>query len=393
MVLRPKPLSRAGVARMVRELGPADADDELGHRCHERTGGNPFLVTALLSTLAEEPRDGHTAELETQQLGVVARSVLLRADRLPGAAGGLLRACAVLGESVPARHAGALAGFEDGQGASALDCIVEAGIVNPGDPIRFAHPLVREALYANLPAAWRAQAHRDAAQMLRCEGVEPERVAAHLLEAHPAGEEWVVEALRTAARQATGRGVSSAAARYLARAIAEPPSAGARGELLLELGRAEMRLGSERAPELLEAAAAALGAGERGAEALLLRGRALFGIGGFRAAAEAFDAGLAALDGQRPDLAAELEAGFTSAARFDSELAPQARARLDRLLRDDGHPGPLRRSLLAEVALERGIRGAPREEAVELAERAWAGGELLRDATLTESACPRSRLS
>lgn len=376
-LLRPAPLSAAAVAAMVRELAPDDADEELCARCHERTGGNPFLVTALLSS--PEGEAGEAGDGPSDRLGMVARSVLLRADRLPGAAGALLRACAVLGESVPARHALALAGFEDGAGAAELDEIAEAGIVTPGEPIRFAHPLVREAVYAHLPPAWRADAHRDAACALRSEDAEPERVAAHLLEARPAAERWVVEALRTAAGQAGSRGVPSATARYLQRALAEPPPADLHGEVLLELGHAEMRLGSELAPDRLAAAAAAFEAGERAAEALLLRGRALYGIGDMRAAAEAFDAGLAALGDLRPELAAELEAGFTSCARFDSELAPQGRERLDRLLRDDGHPGPLRRSLLAEVALERGVRGAPRAEAIDLAERAWAGGELLGD--------------
>ena len=64
----------------------------------------------------------------------------------------------------------------------------------------------------------------------------------------------MVDALRTAARQAMTRGAPDTAASYLRRALAEPPAAEMRLEVLLELGRAEALLPSDDAfPALREA--------------------------------------------------------------------------------------------------------------------------------------------
>ncbi len=63
----------------------------------------------------------------------------------------------------------------------------------------------------------------------------------HLLAAGPAGDSWVVARLRAAAADACTRGAPDIARLCLERALAEPPTARARPEVLAELGRAEVR--------------------------------------------------------------------------------------------------------------------------------------------------------
>jgi hypothetical protein len=65
---------------------------------------------------------------------------------------------------------------------------------------------------------------------------QPEEVTVHLLAAGEAGDPWVVDKLRRAAADARSRGAPDVAALCLQRALAEPPPAAARADVLLELG-------------------------------------------------------------------------------------------------------------------------------------------------------------
>ena len=99
--------------------------------------------------------------------------------------------------------------------------------------------------------------HRHAAALVYGEGegsLAP--VAAHLLACGPAGDRWVVEQLRGAAREALDRGAPAVAASYVRRALSEPPAAGERAALLLLLGIAEWRAGLPDAIAHLEQALA-----------------------------------------------------------------------------------------------------------------------------------------
>lgn len=81
-------------------------------------------------------------------------------------------------------------------------------------------------------------AHYRTARLLHDQDRPLEEVAGHLLAAEPDGRDWVVGALRAAARLAAARGDAERAVAYLRRALREPPSSG-QEVLLAELGRAE----------------------------------------------------------------------------------------------------------------------------------------------------------
>ena len=116
------------------------------------------------------------------------------------------------------------------------------------------HPLIRAAVYEALTPAERDSGHARAARLLEAAEAEPERVAAHLLLAPRSGDPGVVAVLREAARRAGSRGASESAVDYLHRALAEPPPAAERAELLLELGSAEALVSGDAAIEHLQEA-------------------------------------------------------------------------------------------------------------------------------------------
>jgi ATP/maltotriose-dependent transcriptional regulator MalT len=84
---------------------------------------------------------------------------------------------------------------------------------------------------------------------LHDEGAEPERVALHLLATDPAADATVVETLFAAAQRALDRAAPEAAIAYLRRALAEPPEATKRLEVLALHAMAGFRAGDPRLPE------------------------------------------------------------------------------------------------------------------------------------------------
>lgn len=83
-----------------------------------------------------------------------------------------------------------------------------------------------------------SDAHYRTARLLHDRDGPLEEVAGQLLATEPGSRDWVVGALRAAARLAAARGDSERTVAYLRRALREPPSSG-QEILLAELGRAE----------------------------------------------------------------------------------------------------------------------------------------------------------
>ena len=168
--------------------------------------------------------------------GVVSRGVALRLSKLrPERA--VARAAAVLGDA-DLRRCARLAGLDEGEAADAAAQLMAAEVLAGSDRLRFVHPLVRSAAHADLPAVLRPRWHLAAARLLDADGFDVDQVAAQLMQSERRGDAWVIERLRAAAAVAHARGAADAAARYLERALSEPPSAELRPALLIELARA-----------------------------------------------------------------------------------------------------------------------------------------------------------
>jgi DNA-binding CsgD family transcriptional regulator len=340
-VLRPEALSQKAVAELVRSQLSSDAEDEFCVAAHEATAGNPFLLRELLAELTAEGGVGTAGEarhVHALAPATIKRSVLLRLARLSDDAGRLARAVAVLGDDADPRQAGALARLESRTTAVAADALVAAGILESGRPLRFAHPLVRNAVYADLPSSDKGLAHRAAASLLAREGAQPERIAVHLLATDPEADPEVVETLAAAAQRALDRAAPEAAIAYAQRALAEPPHAARRRDLLWQLVRAAVRAGDRAALRDLESEAL----DELTAEPGLLMESAdelaywLYGQGRFEEGLALLErAKQAALDTEDYDLVMLLESHSTATAptqknpgweRHRSRIAPRTQA-------------------------------------------------------------------
>jgi DNA-binding CsgD family transcriptional regulator len=294
----------------------------------------------------------------------------------------------VLGDDVPLRHAAALAELEIDQATAAVDALASVEVLLAREPLRFVHPLVRYSVERDIPASELASRHLEAARLLDREHSDAERVAAHLLAGRAQDDPWVVERLRTAAREASAHGASRSAVRYLERALAEPPSSEARGEVLAELGLAEASLAMPGAVEHLAAAARATSDPHRRAELALRRGHGLHAQGLHERAAAAYQEGLIDLAEGPPEqdgreLHDALQTGFVATSALVPSLQGQSMERSAQLLERALH-GPRtqgQRRLLAQAALHASFAGEPAGRVIELAERAWDGAELMRQGT------------
>jgi DNA-binding CsgD family transcriptional regulator len=382
--LRPQPLGERQVAWLIDNSDLRGADREFVMACHRASGGNPFLLTELLSAMAAEG-GGRSAGDAARVAGLapqsIVRWVLARLVAQGEDAKHLAFAFAVLGEGAALSDAATLAGLKPGAAAAAADALIGASILSFERPYRFVHPLVQDAVYEGVAPAKRADAHARAARLMVEGGTPLARVAAHLVLAEPARDMWVVEVLREAARDARGSGAPGPAVSYLERAVKEAPPRALRAELLLELGEAQLHAGLPGAVRTVREALDLHGEPRRRAEISLTLGRALFSAGDFVAARDVVRVGLAELPDGNDDLLLEPWALFVRDGKGEWGLPAVAAARVRELLDDDA-PGRTRteRLLLAYVAYASGAAGdRPHAEVACLSRRALAHGALLAD--------------
>jgi DNA-binding CsgD family transcriptional regulator len=373
--LRPRPLGRGAAATVVRVHFADPVDDGFCDACHAATGGNPFLLGALLASLRAKgvpPRGEAAPTIESFGPEAVARAVARQLDRLPAGAVELARAVALLTDDAPLRRVTALAGLEPPPAARAADALRAAGVLASATQLEFAHPVVRAAIYSSLGPGERGLWHERAARLLRAEGAEPERVATHLLRTEPSGAADSVAVLRAAAQAASARGAPETAAVYLRRALDERPDPGARPGVLLELGLALAAHARPGAAELLREAsevttepAARAAAGLRGA-------RALGGAGRFADARTVCRAALSHPAGMPPEAVARLEAELIALARTTAATVEEARERLHRPMIE---PSPLE-LWRVHAAAEATLAARPARDALALLRPALTSGAL-----------------
>ncbi len=381
-IVSPAALSSAAAARLLRETLP-DADDAFCAACHEETGGNPLLLRELVHTIVADgltPTEEHLPRLRELGARAGSRTVAVRLARLPPEATRLARAVAILGDDAEPRQAAALADLDDEAASEAAVALARVDILRPQPPFGFVHPLIRAAVYDALTPAERDSGHARAARLLEAAGAEPERVAAHLLLAPRSGDPGAVAVLRQAARRAGSRGAAESAVAYLRRALAEPPPAAERAELLLELGSVEALVSGDAAIEHLQQAHELLDDPIRRAEAALLLGHQLLLFSRRDEADAVFTHALDELAGADSELERRLEAALISNAMTEPSLYHQAVERLERLRNRPGDTTLGDKALLALLAYHDARAGAPAAVAVPVARRALSGGVLIKGA-------------
>ncbi len=249
--ITPTPLSLGATAALIRSDGDGvEVDPTFASACHTATGGNPFLLHELRTALLADdiaPTAGNAHRVSGLGPSTVARSLILRIGSISPAAVAIARAVAVLGASTEPAHAAELAEVDHATALGALDKLVRAGVLATDRPLRFSHPILRDAVYHDLSLGDRERLHTAAATRLRQSGASPGAVAVHLLATTGRGSSETVQTLRRAATNALGQGAADLATRYLQRALAEPPSLDDLPAVRGELGRATWLAGEDPA--------------------------------------------------------------------------------------------------------------------------------------------------
>jgi DNA-binding CsgD family transcriptional regulator len=372
-VLRPAALGTAACAELVSRMLGGEPSLAFQDACRELTGGNPLLLQALLASLIAERVMGTDADvphLRRLTPGVVSRSVLLQLGRMSAAALSAARAVAVLGTAATIARVGRLAGLDADACADAVAALMTERLIEGEQALRFVHPLVRSAVYQDLASPVRQRWHARAARMLDAEGATREEVTVHLLGAGPAGDAWVVDKLREAAADARGRGAADVAVLYLQRALAEPPAAGLRRDVLFELGKLEtMQAPAEAVGHLSEALARTADWPRRG-EITLALGEALALGGRFT---DAVDLLARTVTEAREESCREpLEAALLNTARMDVGTRALTQSLLERVTARAARGDELHPQLHANLAIELAATGQYLERAV------WNAREALR---------------
>jgi DNA-binding CsgD family transcriptional regulator len=378
-LVTPAPLTPEGVGAVLKERYGTPPAEEFSRACHHATGGNPFLVSELVATLIDDGvRPTEDAAGAVHGLGpeTVARAVLLRLSRLPEPCSQLANACAVLGAEAERRQAAATAGLDDDVASEAADALAGADILAPGRSLRFAHPVVREAIYGELAAGERERLHARAASVLRAGDADAAAIAPHLLAVEPGRAGEAVAILRDAAQAAMERGAPEAAARYLVRALAEPPDPAEVSTVLYELGSSELLSDDVAAAiEHLSRSVELTSEPELRAERVLRLARAMFSTGDVEGAFEVLERELAELEEADSEAVVRLRVEHGSVGLVHPPTAPRAVARLEDASEITGD-SPSELLQLCNLAAWRWLYGTA-AEAAGLAERALAGGRLM----------------
>jgi hypothetical protein len=173
---------------------------------HERAEGNAFFTTQLLRALEDDnvlrQSEGGWALGDLAAVGLPAplRQVLdARMDRLGAEARRLLTLAAVIGQEVPLALWAAVAETDEDGLLDTIERAVEARLLaetSDGQGVRFAHALVREALYEGTLVVRRRRIHRRVAEeRLGDPASDPDAVADHFRRAaDPRAAEWLVAA-------------------------------------------------------------------------------------------------------------------------------------------------------------------------------------------------------
>jgi DNA-binding CsgD family transcriptional regulator len=376
-VCSPEPLSPGAVKTLV-EHGLGESEPGLAGRLTEMTGGNPLYLTRLLAILRERGAPAGLDGLGTYGRAAIAGDVLASLSAAGEDAARLAAAAAILGPQATPSIAARLGAISTEAALAAGDRLVALDVLSGVDPLTFRHPIIAAAVLGNLPAGRRAALHADAVLLLRESGARPARIAEQLLHAPADGEPLAVEILRAAAAEALEGGAPAAAVRYLRRAVEEPPPAGERTQVVLELAEARSMAGDAKAPDALREAIRQVAEDERRAGLEIRLGWALHRAGRFGEAADVF-AGVRD-ETMDEDIRADARAGYLTAAMLDVDRAAAAGEQIGALLADArGGRRASERALLANTAVGQAFAGVQRVEVAALAERAFDGGRMLED--------------
>jgi DNA-binding CsgD family transcriptional regulator/tetratricopeptide (TPR) repeat protein len=248
-------LREESVTELVETLAGGKPDQEL-MQLADGAAGNPLYLTELVDALARSSglsvSDAGTVELTSGHPPESLSAAI--ADRLrfvPPWVREILRAAALLGVDFAVPDLAIVLGRSVADLVPAVQEAQAAGVlVESGNGLGFRHPMIRAALYDEIPAPVRAAWHRDAGRALAESGAPADRVARQLLAALGGSadttqpmDEWILHWLDRTAQLLVGQ-APRAAAELLRQAVARSPAGSARHDsFMCRLAEALYRVG------------------------------------------------------------------------------------------------------------------------------------------------------
>jgi DNA-binding CsgD family transcriptional regulator len=371
-IVRPAPLTASAVAELIHAGLGADAEEAFCLACHRASGGNPLLVHELVRTFEAEglsPGADSIEVVERVAPEAVSRSVKVRLSRLPTEAASVAHAIAVLGDGADGLHVAQLAEVDSRALSAAAAALARVDLIHRDEPLRFVHPVVRNAVYESIPGGERSEAHAHAAALLTSARAASAAVAAQLLQAPPGAVDRAAATLEEAAQNAAAEGSPESTAVYLRRALEESLPDQERADVLLALARAELRLGASTALERVSDALALVDDPQRRSSVQLQLARYQLGWNRDEDATRTLEQALAEREVGDDDQSRYIEAELLTAAIHNPDLQVAVHTRLDSL-GPDVSGGPGARLLLGVRAYHDATRGTNRERALADAEAA-----------------------
>jgi DNA-binding CsgD family transcriptional regulator len=170
---------------LVRRIAGAEPGKSLLERL-EATGGNPLFIVELVTALREDGaiEVGSSGRAEVTSTGVPSSlnsAILRRLSFLSPEASELLGLASVIGSAFSVGDLATATGRRPVELAAPLRETIASGILSDnGEQLAFRHQLIRDALYAELPATLREALHADFARTLLAGGADPTTAAVHL---------------------------------------------------------------------------------------------------------------------------------------------------------------------------------------------------------------------
>ncbi len=244
-------LAAADVAALVRsELGDA-ADEQLLASLEHSSEGNPLFLSEMLRLISSRGRAGPGKHLVPDTVRELIRA---RLDGLEERTRDLIGFASVFGREFATQLLARVANLAPSVVLERLEEAVRAGLVVelPTERWTFSHILIREVLYASIPAVLRAQLHAELALLLEAttdHGPSDLSAIAHhrLLGAHESGVRQAVESVLTLSRRASAMFAFEDVVTVLESALrlleTEPGEVELRAQALVALGEARIRSG------------------------------------------------------------------------------------------------------------------------------------------------------
>ncbi|WP_189134390.1 helix-turn-helix transcriptional regulator [Wenjunlia tyrosinilytica] len=370
------------VGLLVENVLGQSADEPFVDACLTATGGNPYLLHALLRSVrtAQLKPDADTAAQITkyvpQDVGRTVHAVICGAG---ADAVATAQAAAVLAGAATVDLIAWVTGLAEPAVEDGVHALERVGLMKrSGQDLDFICPVVSVAVSNDVLPSRRQALHARAARYLLDQGAPWDVVTPHLLLC-PLGQAWLPDALRRAADEALTKGDPDRAVSCLQRALRENLQEDVRASVLACLGEAELaRCVPTAVRNLQRGLELSRETGERTAAARNLAG-ALFALDRYPDGVEVLRRTREDIRAADPANALRLEIDLIYASLSLSTEAASVIPRLMELDMSAAEGTHVERPLAALLAVRAAMAGQSSDEVASFAQRALVDGVIPED--------------